>query len=180
MPVGIQLAIAALIGVAVGILFGWLKWRGKAVRCAAGKRIATAARAARIGTDADARTTFAKQNVARHRAGESGGGGKNSRRAKAASRTNLARRQGRAGKGAGRFARHVQGVERRRAETERAGIFAAGGTVVRQISGNGQGRSGAAAGSHQRLGRAAQAAAWKPTRKICSRAARRNRPRWAR
>jgi DNA recombination protein RmuC len=29
MPVGIQLAIAALIGVAAGILFGWLKWSGK-------------------------------------------------------------------------------------------------------------------------------------------------------
>ena len=132
-------------------------------------RVAGATGAARFGTRTTAWPTHGGDQFPGCRRGQPRRGGKNGWRA-----TRVA------GKGAGRFARSVQGVERRRVETNRAGIFAAGGTKFRKISGNGQRRPGAAAGSHQNAGRAAEAAAGDLPEAVAAKQKPRKRPRSAR
>ena len=137
---GIQLVIAFVIGGGIGLLVGWLLGGRKQTVAPSDARLENELRQQLAQRESEITQTREQlsqsKNFARDRAGKSGGGGKNSRGTKIVARTNFARREGRAGKSHRRFARGVQGDERRRTETIRAGIFAAGGTVVRQISGN--------------------------------------------
>ena len=174
MPLGIQLLIALLIGGVIGVLIGWLLAGRRAARRMRGWKTNCASNSpsAKRNLTQIARTASANQQPRSPPRRRTRLRRKNSRRAEAASRTKLARRQGGAGKGAGGFARGVQGVERRCAETNRAGIFAAGRTDFRQISGNGQRRSGAAAGSHQNVWSSRSSSSSKLTRSVCSKARR--------